>query len=1067
MSLNKRLLFIFYVFLFLKQQSQNPQNAIIDKIDSRTLSNSFISSLFQDQKGYLWVGTLAGLNKYDGYTFEKYLSFQGDSTSLSNPVITCLHQLNNDKILVGTRKGLNIYNYRTNTFQRVKTDTTEKNFKRKNNIVCITSNLKGEKIIGTADGVYLFNEQNSSLQKIQYGKSHLLEGWLVQSMCFDRLGVLWAGVKKTINNAVVSRVYKCEINKLKMHEFSGLDGGTNGFLGISEDYLGNIWLGVDDGLVSIATSNLKVTKYKAPNGFYSSISYTHSKDNTIWQCYWSFGLTAFDIDKKEFKIYQNDPDNSKSLMSNKCWALCKDENDILWIGSDVGLQKLTSRKPNLQVVKRSYQNPSNSFLNNIIISVLASKKHNNLIYVGVDGEGFSLYNQLTKTTTNFGPNAQNKNDERFVNQFIEDDSGNVYIGGQNLFQKLTITKNNTYSVKSFYNQQEHYIANIIKNPDNPHQLVMGGIGEIIIFDQLTEKLKYISQPLGVKSLFISNFAVNNYLYFTYSGGIIKFNAQHYDEIEDIKLPDVGDITNAVTLSDTVVLLSSKYLGLLKFNPKTYKYAIVYKGKNNFFKEIKSAVIYKNCYWMATDNGLIKWNYTSNEITEITSDDGLPTEIIHQLDFLDGYFYIATQEGLVIFNPDYQVSHFNLPKIDVTRFEGLGNSFSIKNLISGQEIELKESQNSFRIDFTVLDFNLPEKNRFKFRFLPYDKEWQQPLGTNFVIYNDLPAGTYRFELMGANADQIWCADPFILTIKVVPPFYRATWFKYLVIILIVLIIVLFVYLRVKAARSNRIRLERIIKQRTAEIQQQRAELMDSISYAERIQRAIFVGQDTLKANIKNSFIYYKPKDQVSGDFFWVGKHKDILIIFAGDCTGHGVPGAMLSIVGTSLLNKIVYEENLYLPGEILTRLNHLFYHQLNLKEDNIRDGMDASIIALNLVNNNVYYAGAKNDASCIINNSLIDLKAHRYSIGENDSSEFKTTFIPYEPNRSFYLFSDGVKDQFGGTRQKKFSAARFKQTILQASDMPFDDQSNFIQNTVNTWQGVMPQTDDIMVIGFKF
>jgi serine phosphatase RsbU (regulator of sigma subunit) len=177
--------------------------------------------------------------------------------------------------------------------------------------------------------------------------------------------------------------------------------------------------------------------------------------------------------------------------------------------------------------------------------------------------------------------------------------------------------------------------------------------------------------------------------------------------------------------------------------------------------------------------------------------------------------------------------------------------------------------------------------------------------------------------------------------------------------------------------------------------------------------------------------------------------------------------MLSIVGTSLLNKIVYEENLYLPGEILTRLNHLFYHQLNLKEDNIRDGMDASIIALNLINNNVYYAGAKNDAFYIVNNSLIDLKAHRYSIGENDSSEFKTTYIPYEPNRLFYLFSDGIKDQFGGPRQKKFSAARFKQTILQSADLPFDEQSNFLTNIVESWQGIMPQTDDIMVIGFKF
>ena len=1067
MRLNKKLLFIIYVFLFLKQQSQNSQNAVFDKVDSRNLSNSFVSTLFQDQKGYLWVGTLAGLNKYNGYEFEKYRSFINDTNSLSNPVITCFKQLDINKILIGTRKGLNIYNYNTNLFTRIKIDTSQKNYKQKNNITCITTNTKGEIIIGTGDGIYLFNEQKNSLQELKYGKLHLFEGWTIQSLCFDRLNNLWLGVKKIVNNTPTSRVFKCNITKLKIEEINPLEAGLSGFSGISEDYLGNIWVSVDDGLVCINTTNYKTTKYKAPNNFYSNITFTDTKDNTIWQCYWSFGLTAFDIDKKEFKIYQNDPDNQKSLMSNKCWALCKDENDILWIGTDVGLQKLTNRKPNLQIIKRNYQNPQNSFLNNITISVLASKKHNHLIYVGLDGEGFSVYDQLNKKTLNFGPNAQIKNTERFVNQFIEDDSGNVYVGGQNLFQKLTFNKiNNGFTSKSYFKFQEHYVANMLTNPINQKHLLLGGIGEIIVFDKAAETSTFITQPLGIKNIFYSNFTFKNDIYFSYTNGLLKLNATTYKS-EIIKLPDVGDITTAIVLNDSVVLMSSKYLGLLKFYPKTNKYSIIYKNKIDYFPEIKSSIIYKNCVWMATDNGLVKWNYTTNEVTEITTDDGLPSEIIHQLDFLDGYFYIATQSGLAIFNPDFQISHFNLPRIDVTKFEGLGNGFSIKNISNGQQIELTEKQNSFKIDFTILDFNFPEKNNFKFRFLPYETEWQKPLGTNFVIYNDLQPGTYQFEVMGANADQIWCAEPFSLTIKVVPPFYKAKWFYYLIIILAILTILFVFYLRVKSARLNRIKLEEIIKQRTAEIQQQRAELMDSITYAERIQRAIFVGQDTLKANIVNSFIYYKPKDKVSGDFFWVGKHKDLLIIFAGDCTGHGVPGAMLSIVGTSLLNKIVYEENVYLPGEILTRLNHLFYHQLNLKADNIRDGMDASIITLNLVNKNAYYSGAKNDAYYIVNNSLIDLKSHRYSIGENDSAEFKTTFIPYEPNKLFYLFSDGFKDQFGGSRQKKFSAARFKQTIFQAADLPFEKQSDFISDTLNIWRGTNPQTDDIMVIGFKF
>ncbi|MGZ3921453.1 MAG: PP2C family protein-serine/threonine phosphatase, partial [Bacteroidia bacterium] len=193
----------------------------------------------------------------------------------------------------------------------------------------------------------------------------------------------------------------------------------------------------------------------------------------------------------------------------------------------------------------------------------------------------------------------------------------------------------------------------------------------------------------------------------------------------------------------------------------------------------------------------------------------------------------------------------------------------------------------------------------------------------------------------------------------------------------------------------------------------------------------------------------------------------LIIFAGDCTGHGVPGAMLSIVGTSLLNKIIYEENTYLPGEILTRLNYLFFNQLSLKEANLRDGMDASLITINLLDKTAYFAGAKNDGCYIQNSELFELKAQRNSIGENETTKFDTQRIPYEQGRNFYLFSDGVKDQFGGPKQKKLSSKRFKQILMKASSLPLNEQQQFILELVNSWKAGLPQTDDIMVIGLSF
>jgi len=1056
--------FLFFIFplLFFKGNAQVSQSVIIDRINTKDLTNPFISSLFQDQKGYLWIGTIGGLNKYNGYGFIKYRCFPKDSTSLSHPSITSFNQTDADNIFIGTRKGLNIYNYNSNNFKQLLIDQNVKNAALKNNINCILSNKKNEKLIGTGDGVYKYNAGKNKLEAILDKKNALLEGWSVRCMCFDRLGNLWIGAKKNDAANATHRVFKYNFNSKNLWELNVHDNSEH--FGISEDYLGNIWVGVNNGLVSINPGTYKLNFYKAPENFYSNVAYAHTKDNVIWQCYWSFGLTSFDIDKKEFNVYRNDPDNRNSLMSNKCWALLKDDNDILWIGSDVGLQKITSQRPGIEIIKRNSLNEKRSFKGNIIMKALASRKQNDIVFAGIDGEGFAIYNRLTKQSTNFGPNSENANDERFVNQFIEDENSDLYVLGQNNFQKITFNTGSP-SVKSYFAFQEHYSACGITDPLNKNKLWIGGRAEIYCFDKQTQRFTFLADTLQIKEVFYSAFSINNHIYFGYKNGLLKLDPAK-GAFEKISLPDVGNIMSTLVLNDNEVLLSSQFLGLIKFFPKTKNYLIIYKTKHEYFSEPSSLLFYKNNVWLSGNTGLTCINQTTGETSEISTDDGLPSNIIHKTDLLDGYFYLATHEGLAIINPDFQVSHFISPKIDITQIQVLTDSSSFVNLKSGGEIELTEKQNSFRINFTVLDFNLPEKNRFKFQLLPIQTEWQSPVGENFLIFNSLSPGNYQFNLLGANADHIWSTEPFIINIKIVPPFYKTAWFKIFCVTLLIVIGFTFAFLRIRADNKKQELLEKIIKERTAEIQMQRAELLDSISYAERIQKAIFVGENILSESLQQSFIFHKPKSKLSGDFYWIGKYKDLLIVFAGDCTGHGVPGAMLSIIGTSILNKIVHEENIYLPGEILTRLNYLFYNQLSLGVENIRDGMDASVLTINIVNNSVYYAGAKLDAVCITNGEMTDLKGQRHSIGENDNIEFKTQNIPFENDRYIYLFSDGIKDQHGGPDKKKFSIKRFKEVLLRASSLPINEQKQFISETINSWKGNSSQTDDMILIGLK-
>jgi serine phosphatase RsbU (regulator of sigma subunit) len=1064
MFIKQKILLGFFLFLFLANQSQVTQNVVFDKVKSKGLTNALISCIFQDQKGYLWVGTTAGLNRYDGYDFLNYRSDKLDTNTLSYPTISSIIQYDANQIMVGTRYGLNLFNYNTNTFKRVKIDTTYPNYSKRYNIQCIKENSLGQKIIGTSDGVFIYDAIKNSLVPFLSGKRNLFAGCVVQSMCFDRVGNLWAGVKKLEFGKMVSGVFKYNEITKKVEEIRITQDANSEHIGISEDYLGNIWVSVDDGLVSINPSSYSQKYYKAPEGFNSNISYHKTKDNMIWQCFWSFGLTSFDIDKKEFKVYKVDPENPKSLMSNKCWSLFKDDNDILWVGTDVGLQKLTSSRPSVEVVKRNFQNTEKSFLSNRISAVLASEHHNNIVMAGIDGEGFSVYDRLTKIAHNYGPNAINKNEERFVNHFYEDEKGDIYAAGGNHLNKISFT-DNKITVKSYFNNQEHYAYRIEKSPNNPDVLFIGGIGEIIVFNKANESFNFIKEPAGIPNSFISSFIFKNKVYFTHINGVLRIDPATLEMI-DIRLPDVGNINTSIVLDDSTVLASSQYMGLIKIFPKSGRFETVLKGKSDFFPEICDLLFYKDIVWMASPTGLLKHNFRTNETSEITIEDGLPTEIIHRLDILDGYLFIASQDGLIMFNPDYQASHFNSPKVEITSLQGISDPFSVNSVFNGDEISLNENQNSFKINFTLLDFNLPEKNSYKYRLLPIEKEWQTLYNQHSVTFNALPAGTYSFELKGANADQNWSGEPIVVKIVVVPPYYKAKWFQFLIMAAIFLAIILFIYFRIRNDKKKQIVLEKIIKDRTAEIQAQRLELLDSINYARRIQKALFVGQDVLVDNTPESFIYNKPKDKLSGDFYWIGKHKDMLIVFVGDCTGHGVPGAMLSVVGTSILSKIVHEEGLYLPGEILTRLNHLFFKQLNLKEDYTRDGMDASIITINMVNKNVYFSAANNDAVHFEDNIMTELKSKRGSIGYAENSDFTTVSLSTSSGRFFYLYSDGVKDQFGGPKHKKLSSKRFKEILAETSKLPIEDQKDYLHQCIVNWKGDYPQTDDMMVIGIK-
>lgn len=254
----------------------------------------------------------------------------------------------------------------------------------------------------------------------------------------------------------------------------------------------------------------------------------------------------------------------------------------------------------------------------------------------------------------------------------------------------------------------------------------------------------------------------------------------------------------------------------------------------------------------------------------------------------------------------------------------------------------------------------------------------------------------------------------------------------------------------------------------DIRQQNKNMLASINYAQTIQSASL----SLDANIssyinKDLFILFKPRDIVSGDFYYLAETNSHYIVAAVDCQGHGIPGGFLSMIGVSIMNDIVKVEKITDPGEILNRAHQKIRRTLKQDETDNRDTMDLSLISKPKNKNEVQFAGAKNSIIYISNNELCEQKGERFSIGGHQNTDCFTTYtIPYEKDTMVYLFSDGYLDQFGGEHKRKFMKARFKEILLQNYQKTLVEQQEILDTTLDDWMkaGNEAQIDDILVMG---
>ncbi|HEX8517949.1 MAG TPA: tetratricopeptide repeat protein [Bacteroidia bacterium] len=274
--------------------------------------------------------------------------------------------------------------------------------------------------------------------------------------------------------------------------------------------------------------------------------------------------------------------------------------------------------------------------------------------------------------------------------------------------------------------------------------------------------------------------------------------------------------------------------------------------------------------------------------------------------------------------------------------------------------------------------------------------------------------------------------------------------------------------------NKKRSHRIIEQQKKIVEERNRDISDSINYAKRLQEAILPSARTVSAVIEDSFILYKPKDIVAGDFYWIEKKDDLVFIAAADCTGHGVPGAMISVVCSNALNRTVKEFGLTDPGKILDKVRELVIETFEKSESEVKDGMDISLCVIDIKNNGLAWAGANNPLWYLAGNEIIEIKADKQPIGKNDHPKpFTSHHLKPGKGNIVYLFTDGYADQFGGEDLpggkpggKKFKYSKLKELLLDINLKPMLQQKAILDETFQNWKGNLDQVDDVCVIGVR-
>jgi ligand-binding sensor domain-containing protein/serine phosphatase RsbU (regulator of sigma subunit) len=555
---------------------------------------------------------------------------------------------------------------------------------------------------------------------------------------------------------------------------------------------------------------------------------------------------------------------------------------------------------------------------------------------------------------------------------------------------------------------------------------------------------------------------NEIIYSTYGYGFSVFNGETFTNYTESNGLADNRIWDFAIDSKNNYWLALDGAGVQKFDGENFE---------NF--QIKDGVtagetftIYVDDFdkvWVGTFGGGVCY-YDGELWNSVDTRDGILDNLVQSICGVDGNkYWFGSANGITAYEPKHQT-----PNVYIEKIETANSSYkSIEELINNKGKILQETRITFTLNSN--SFNTKkEKQKYLVSVINKGKIETKLIKTNEFEFFPEKIGKYQLEFQSIDRDNNYSKVKQI-EIKAVGPWYKnlATaipFWGFLV------LLVSFSSYSTNRYFSQRRYTAKVKEESRIRLEEKNKEIVDSINYAKRIQDAMMTSEGYRKSVIPKSFTFFKPKDVVSGDFYWVYKDQQENIFFTvADCTGHGVPGAFMSMIGTSLLNEIIVEKGIKDTNKILDEMRAQIIKSLNQDDDDDqKDGMDISICKLNLKKNSLEFSGAHNPLLIVSGGEIKTFKGDSQAVGLEtvNIKPFTKHSIKLQKNDMLYLYSDGYQDQFGGENGKKYMAANFKKLLLKLSKEDEKKQNKLLEIELANWMKNQEQIDDICIMGVR-